>query len=125
MSKSIFISYVYEDKAARDQIEKWAKAGKLGPNMVAVAESKDLRNDGEAAIKNHLNPKIRGAAAVVCLVGENTHSHGWVQHELSVAASLGKKVILVRIPGTTGAAPPHNKHQPLETLDPLTLRTKL
>lgn len=123
MSKSVFISYRYEDQASRKQVEHWAQEGKLGPEVVTTAESEDLRPQGEAAIVRHLEPKIRGAAAVVCLIGQNSHNDGgWVQYELDVATSLHKVIVLLRIPGTTGAAPPRHQHHPCYELSASTLR---
>lgn len=127
MPKSIFLSYVYEDKSARDYVERWftTEGLALGPERVVIAESEDVRNLGASAIENHLKPKIRGAAAVLCLVGENTHNSGWVKYELDVAASLGKLIVLARIHGTTGAAPPGYRHLTIVPLDPSTLRKLL
>ena len=122
MPQSIFLSYVHEDKQQREHVERWAESGKLGPNRVTVAESKDLRQQGDAAIKAHLEPKIRGAAAVVCLIGQDTHNHDWVKVELDLARSMNKKVILARVPGTTGSAPPGYSDEPIHTLDPSTLK---
>ncbi len=121
MPQSIFISYVYEDKPARDNVERWFEQGKVGPNRVTIAEFTDFRQHGERAIETHLKPRIRGAAAVLCLVGQNTHNSEWVQYELSVASSLGKSIVLARIPGTTGAPPSHHRHLTMHPLDPSTL----
>lgn len=122
MPQSIFISYVYEDKNYRDNVERWSTRELIGPNRVTIAESADLRQGGERAIERHLKPKIRGAATVLCLVGNNTHNSEWVQYELDVATSLGKKIVLARIPGTSGAAPHRHRHLLLHTLDPSLLR---
>jgi hypothetical protein len=121
MSSSIFLSYVHEDRKHRDDIAQWAKDGKLGKNVTATMERGDFRQHGEAAIKAHLKPLINGASAVVVLIGNNTHNHDWVGWELAVATSLNKKVILARIPGTTGAAPADFKHLPIIVLDPSSL----
>lgn len=121
MPQSIFISYVYEDKPYRDNVERWFEQGKVGPNRVTIAEFTDFRQHGDRAVETHLKPMLRGAAAVLCLVGQNTHNSQWVQYELSVASSLNKKIILARIPGTTGAAPPHHQHLAIHPLDPSSL----
>lgn len=123
MPKSIFVSYVYEDKRHRDNVERWFDDITLGPGRVMITESEDLRPLGERAIESHLKPKIRGAAAVLCLIGQNTHNSDWVKYELDVATSCGKKIVLARIQGTTGAAPPGHRHLPIVTLDPSTLKS--
>lgn len=120
MPKSIFVSYVYEDKRYRDNVERWFDDA-LGAGRVMISESRDLRQLGESAIEGHLKPRIRGAAAVLCLIGDNSHNSGWVKYELDVATSCGKKIVLARIQGTTGAAPPGYRHLPIVTLDPSTL----
>jgi hypothetical protein len=122
MPKSIFISYVYEDRKCCDDVARWVSKGLLGPNVVSVVEQDDVRQQGEAAVERYLKPKIRGAAAVVCLVGQNTHNHNWVKYELDVATSLGKNIILLRIPNTMGAKPPGHGHLEIHAFDPSTLK---
>lgn len=121
MSTSIFLSYVHEDRKHRDDVAQWANDGKLGKNVTATMERGDFRQQGEAAITAHLKPLINGASAVVALVGNNSHNHDWVRWELAVATSLNKKVILARIPGTSGAAPEGFRHLPVIALDPTAL----
>lgn len=84
-----------------------------------------MRPQGERAIENHLEPKIRGASVVLVLVGQNTHNHDWGRYELSVATSLNKRIILARIPGTTGPAPEGFRHLPLIPLNPERLEKDL
>jgi hypothetical protein len=122
MPKSIFISYVYEDKAHRDYVERWFDSNLVGFDRVSIAESEDYRQHGEAAIKDYLRPKIRGCAAVLCLVGDDTHNSSWVQYELDVATSLNKQIVLARIPNTRGATPARHRHLTIHPLDPSTLR---
>lgn len=105
MPASIFISHVYEDLAARDTLKMWAASGLLGPDVVATGESEDVRQGGAAAIRRHLSPMLQGATAVLVLVGNNTHNHEWIDYEVVHARSGRKRVIAVRIPGTTGAPP--------------------
>lgn len=118
MPQSIFLSYVYEDRNHRDDVIRWCQGGRLGSNMVTVTESEDVRHLGETAIENHLRPKIRGAAIVLCLVGQNTHNHDWVRYELAVATSLNKRIYLARINGTTGPAPEGFRHLSFIPLNP-------
>jgi hypothetical protein len=87
MPRSVFVSFVFEDKAHFDAVKRWAEEGKLGADVVAIGETKDVRQDGERAIEERLKPRIRGAAAVLLLLGNNTHNHDWVRYELSLIAS--------------------------------------
>lgn len=105
MSRSIFMSYVYEDKKHRDLLKNWCNKKLLGENIQITFERGDYRTKGEAAIKTEILSMIQGAAAVIFLIGQNTHNHPWVNYEAEVTISKKRKVVLVRIPGTTGQSP--------------------
>ena len=77
----------------------------LGQDIVIIGETQDMRPCGEKAIKEHLSSRLKGAAVVLVLVGQNTHNHEWVGYEIQHALSQHKKIIAVRIPNTTGALP--------------------
>jgi len=121
MPQSIFLSYVYEDKSYRDNVVRWFSRGLVGPNRISVTEASDRRQLGETGIKNYLRPLIRGSAAVLCLVGDNSHNSNWVKYELDVATSLNKKIVFGRIPGTNGSAPLGHRHRAIVPLDPSTV----
>lgn len=125
MPQSTFLSYVYEDYKHRDNVRRWATDGLLGANVVTTTEAGDQRPHGQAAIRDHLRPLIRGAAAVVCLVGQDTHNHQWVKYELDAATSLNKRIIFARIPITSGLAPEGHRHHTIHPLDPSTIRALL
>jgi len=125
MSKSVFVSFVFEDAAHFDEVKSWAEKGKLGADVVAIKETKDVRQQGEKAIKEHVKPRIEGSAAVLLLLGNDTHNHDWVRYELQVATSLRKQILVARIPGTTGAAPEGFGHLPSIALDPTAIKKHL
>ena len=125
MPKSVFVSHVYEDMAARNNLITWAQRGLLGPDVVITGESEDVRQHGQRAIQSHLSPKLQGAAAVIVLVGNDTHNHRWIEYEAQHALSNRKLVIPVRIPGTTGAAPPVIARLPMVTMDPTAIAQAL
>lgn len=125
MAQSVFVSFVFEDKMHFDAVKRWAEEGKLGANVTAIGETKDVRPDGEKAIEEHLKPRIRGSSAILLLLGNNTHNHDWVRYELSVATSLNKQIIVARIPDTTGAAPEGFRHLPVIVLDPSAIKAAL
>ena len=105
MSKSIFISYVYEDKKYRDLLKEWGSKKLLGENTQITFERGDYRAKGKKAVKEEILSMIQGATAIVFLIGQNTHNHPWVNYEVECALSKNKKILLVRIPGTTGGKP--------------------
>jgi len=115
--KSVFVSYVFEDKAYKETIEKWALDELLG-NVKITAEKDDVRASGDNAIRNQLSPLLTGAAAVIALIGDDTHNHEWVHYEINHALSNHKKVIPVRIPNTTGAPPNVIKKKELVDFEP-------
>lgn len=102
--KSIFISRLYEDKKHADNLKKWQTRGLLDGYTITF-ETKDLRNQGENAIKEYLKRKVNGATALLVLVGDDTHNHKWIKYEVDLANSYHKKVFWMRIPNTTGAKP--------------------
>lgn len=120
MTKSVFVSHVFEDRSYVDKLRLWAKEGRLG-NVAITGETRDVRQLGDEAIKKELNPKLKGAGAIVVLIGNDTHNRAWIEHEIQHAKSHHKHIIPVRIPNTTGAAPPSLQGQPLTTFEPTTL----
>lgn len=125
MPKSLFVSHVYEDLGARDTIRTWALRGLLGPDVVVTGESEDVRHLGRGAIRSHLNPKLTGAAAVLVLVGDDTHNHAWVDYEVQHALSARKLVVPVRLLGTMGAGPASLRGRPTVPFDPTAIRAAL
>lgn len=125
MPVSVFISHVYEDRGSRDLVKAWAAGGHLGPGVVATGESADVRQGGDSAIRAHIGPKVRGASAVLVLLGNDTHNHPWIEYEAQFAQSHHVKVLLVRIPGTRGAAPPSLRWASEVALDARAIRSAL
>lgn len=117
MSKSIFISCVFEDSYRIDSIKKWAADNRLG-DVVITHETEDKRQQGKVAIKNHIQSKIQGAAVILVLVGQDTHNHDWIEAEIELANSFHKEIICVRVPHTTGAIPPLLANKRLINFDP-------
>lgn len=105
MSKSVFISYVFEDIKHRDLLMDWSNRKLLGENIQITFERGDYRTKGEQAIKSEILSMIQGSTAVIFLIGQNSHNHSWVDYESECAISKSKRILLVRIPGTTGNKP--------------------
>jgi hypothetical protein len=125
MPMSVFISHVFEDLSSRDKIHEWSRQGKLGANVVIIGESADVRQHGHSAIRNQLSPKLTGAGAVLVLVGDDTHNHSWVDYEVNHALSSRKKVVAVRLAGTTGAGPVSVRSLGLVAFDPAAIAAAL
>ncbi len=105
MRRTIFLSYVFEDYAYREQVKDWARRDLLGAVDI-VTEMDDVRQGGLSAIRSHLRPIMRSADALLVLVGQDTHNRHWVNEEIHYCASSGKPIIVTRLPNSTGAAPP-------------------
>ena len=76
-------------------------------------------------MRDHLSPRLTGAGAVVVLVGQDTHNRQWVDYEVQHALSQNKKVVPVRIPGTTGSAPPALQGVPEVAMEPTAIAKAL
>lgn len=125
MSHSVFISYVYEEKPYKDRVASWIHGQRLGSDVVVTYEREDVRQHGEAEIRNHLRPLIQGCAAVLVLVGDVSHSRKWIDYEVAVAQQLHKVIIPVRIPNTRGGLPREIAGVPEVTFEPNAIATAL
>ncbi|TFF92876.1 MAG: TIR domain-containing protein [Promethearchaeota archaeon] len=101
----IFLSYKEEDNQyvnglrglLQNPNNKYRHRGKIA--------YKNYRNKGKFVIKKYLKDEIRKCDALICIVGNDTHTSEWVLYELQVAKSFGKKIVAVRIKGTNGGRP--------------------
>lgn len=121
MSKSLFISAVHEDSHRIESIRKWAQNGQLG-SVIITHETEDKRSLGKDEIKRHISNKIRGAAVVIVLIGQDTHNHNWIEAEVELANSFHIKIACMRLPNSTGGLPTILSKYPLLNFDPETLK---
>lgn len=124
MSKSIFISCVFEDSHRIDSIKKWAAAKRLG-DVVITQETEDKRQHGKEAVKKHIRSKIESAATILVLVGQDTHNHEWIEAEVELANSFHKQILCVRVPNSSGAVPTILRKYKLINFDPDTIKREL
>jgi len=124
MSKSIFISCVFEDAHRIETIKKWAVNNKLG-DVAITQEVEDKRHLGKEAVKSHIKPKIQGSSVVIVLIGNDTHNHDWIEAEVELANSFNKKIVCVRLPLTTGAVPKLLSKYHLVSFNPETIAREL
>ena len=102
---NIFLSYKWEDRAYVNGLAGLLKNPNNEYRHIPINEREDYRNQGREAVRNYLRGLINECDAIICLVGENTHSSDWVKYEVEVARSLGKNIIAVRINNTSGGLP--------------------
>jgi len=101
----VFLSYKWEDRSYADGMDGLLKNPNNRYRHLTDRERQDLRNKGENAWKKYLRDKIRDCDALICLIGKDTYNATGVIYELSVATSLGIKIIPVRIPNMHGNTP--------------------
>lgn len=124
MSKKIFVSCVYEDIKFIAVLNDWIQRKLIG-DVILTTETEDKRQLGLEAIKAHIRKKIEDSDCVVVLVGDNTHNHDWIRAEVELANSFNKKVLCMRIPGTTGAFPEILRNRKIIQFDPSLFKTEL
>lgn len=105
MSKSIFVSHVFEDHRYVEKMKSWEANGYL-TGYTFVFDIRDKRNLGNERIAEYLENKIRGVAVVLVLLGQDTHNHDWIRLEVEFAKKYNKKVCCLEVPGSTGGLPP-------------------
>ncbi|MBA7663569.1 hypothetical protein ES703_71614 [subsurface metagenome] len=101
----VFLSYKWEDRESANRINGLLNNPNNRYRHLTEREQQDQRNKGEIAVKNYLKGIISECSALLCLVGNDTQNASGVRYELEVARSLGKKIVAVRIPNTTGGLP--------------------
>ncbi len=101
----VFLSYKWEDKKYADGLRGAFLNTTNEYRHVPFNEREDYRQKGEVVIKNYLKGIIGGCDALICLIGNISYNSQWINYELDVATSQNKKIVAVRIKGTTGGAP--------------------
>jgi hypothetical protein len=51
-------------------------------------------NAGYNAIRNHIQPEVEGASAVLVLLGQDTQNHDWIRAGLELANSFKRQFIV-------------------------------
>ncbi len=101
----IFISFKDNASDDREGFEGLLQNPNANLNHTPVSAREDYRKQGKIAVKSYLTDLIMDSDALVCLVGQDTHSSWWVNFELQVASSLRIGLVALRIPDTTGGRP--------------------
>ena len=125
MPKSVFVSYKWEDKKWVAKLKSWADKNLLGENVRITVERADYRMEGKAKIRQELKLMIQGASCVLFLIGQDSHNRPWVDYEVDLANQYRKKIVLVRIPETTGKPPVKLRKYAIQIFDPNSLKDKI
>lgn len=101
----MFISYRWGDRDYANALKGFLNNPNNKYRHIIKRERDDYRGKGETAVRNYLKGLVGECDALICLIGNDTHNSEWVKYELDVANSQIKKIIPVRITGTSGGAP--------------------
>lgn len=102
MRKTVFISYHFNDKTYKGEVQKWLE--EAGSKVISVDEN-DLRPLGDSFIELNIRRDVSSSHLVLILVGNDTHNRPWINYEVAVARSKGIPTYWVRLTNRFGAAP--------------------
>jgi hypothetical protein len=92
---NVFIShYGKDDDKVQRLKERFGEKGYSIRNysVDSTKHTKD-RRPSDAVIKRFLRKQISWSGALICLIGEKTHSRKWVNDEIEMAHKQGKKIV--------------------------------
>ena len=105
MPKKTFISYAFDDKEVVHSGNSFTQphGGQIQGKFLRV--QRFVADQGTKAIDNEIKRVIDQCDAALFVVGNNNHNSPWIKREVELATSKGLKIVVSRIPGTTGAIP--------------------
>lgn len=102
----LFLSYKWEDRAYMNAFSGWLNNPNNDYRHIPVHERAKLQKQPEDVWKPQIRELMRDSDAVICLIGQHTHSAWGVKYELEVAISWELPIIAVQIRDTNGGVPP-------------------
>jgi hypothetical protein len=98
-SKQVYLSFDHEnDGYYRDVLLTWSKMPGFAQLWVNEQPPTVPVDDPEAEpIKQSLAKRIGAVSGLLCVVGANSSTNGWMEWEIKKADQLGKRIIAVRI----------------------------
>jgi len=100
-SHNIFIShYGKDDDHVQSLKERLKEQEYLVRNFsVDSTNHKDGRKPSKEVIERLLRMRISWSSTLICLIGPETHTRWWVNHEIKQAYLLGKRIVGVYLYG--------------------------
>jgi len=95
MAKVFFSFYFDEDCWRTQQVRNIGAIEKDEP--VSKNDWETLKKGGDAAIEKWIETQMKKSDCLVVLVGANTDSRPWIQHEIKRAFALDKGILGIRI----------------------------
>lgn len=102
MVRSVFYSFHYGNDVFRANTVRnhWVtKGGQTISGVIDKAEFEKLKRIGDTAVKNWIDKQLIGTSVTVVLIGEETLSRNFVQHEIIKSKNRGNAIIGVKIHG--------------------------
>ena len=94
MARRVFFSFEYEDVSRAMVVRNsWVTQGKEAAGFIDAAEFEELEQAGDDAIEAWIADQLDGTTVTVVLVGEDTCSSNWVQHEIDQSKELGNGLL--------------------------------
>ena len=93
-SKNVFISHYHKDDEHLQRLKnRFSEKGFMLKNSSIDSTKPDRGRLSTKNIEKLLKLRIRWAGVFICLIGDNTHTRPWVNHEIKQAALMGKHII--------------------------------
>jgi hypothetical protein len=101
----LFLSYKWEDRAYLNGFTGLLNNSNNNYRHIGIHERANLHDQPEEVWKPEIRALMDGCDALICLIGQDTHSATGVKYELEVAISWEKLIIPIRIPNTNSGLP--------------------
>lgn len=98
MAATVFYSFYYKRDVHRVQLVQNMNALEGQPLLNSQAWEK-VRRQGRAAVEKWIDDQMKSKRVVIVLVGTETASRPWVQHEITKAYNDGRSMLGIRIHG--------------------------
>jgi hypothetical protein len=103
VARSIFASFYYDGDA--DRVQQVLQMGAIeGDSLVTAQEWETVKRKSDAAIEKWIYEQMLRKSAVVVLVGSDTASRKWVDHEIRKAWDDKRRLVGIRIHGLNNLA---------------------
>lgn len=96
MTRKCFYSFYYNEDNWRVSTVKNIGAIE-GQPIVSANEFEEIKRKGDGTIANWIAGNMVGRSTVIVLIGTNTASRKWVQHEIKYAFDNGKALLGIHI----------------------------
>lgn len=109
----VFVSYNFNDREIVHSINSMHQEMNKRSQVAFVFVQEDCSKFGDNAIDREIRHVMQPCDSVLFVIGDNNHNSPWIDREAQLAISMGKHIVLTRLPGTYGAPPTslRNKHE--------------